>query len=80
MGALLRSVRRKRQQVLPAHAGRARVVRTRAERARALLQGGRLSATDTALDVGYGHTGNVGTAFKRRDGMGPIACRKRARP
>lgn len=52
----------------------------RAERARALLQEGILSVTDIALDVGYGHTGNFSTAFKRRYGMSPIAYRKMARP
>lgn len=52
----------------------------RAERARALLQEGTRSVTEIALDVGYGHTGNFSTAFKRRYGMSPIAYRKMARP
>lgn len=56
------------------------VALARAERARALLEEGRLSVTDIALDVGYGHTGNFSTAFKRRYGMSPVAYRKMARP
>lgn len=55
------------------------VARARAERARLLLQCGELSVTDIALEVGYGHTANFSTAFKRRFGLSPFAFRKAAR-
>lgn len=46
----------------------------RMQRARYLLQQGKLTVTEVARTVGYGHLGHFSVAFKREFGMTPGAC------
>lgn len=55
------------------------VAQARLARARSLLEAGRMSITEVALEVGYGHAANFSTAFKRRFGITPHGLRKAAR-
>jgi transcriptional regulator GlxA family with amidase domain len=55
------------------------VGKARLGRARGLLEGGALSITQMALEVGYGHAANFSTAFKRHFGITPHSLRKAAR-
>lgn len=55
------------------------VTKARLARARVLLEQGRQSVTEIALDVGYGHAANFSTAFKRHFGLSPQAARQAAR-
>jgi AraC-like DNA-binding protein len=51
------------------------VTRQRLTQARSLLENGRLSVTQVALEVGYGHAANFSTAFRRHFGISPRAVR-----
>jgi AraC-like DNA-binding protein len=55
------------------------VAQARLARARSLLEAGRMSITEVALEVGYGHAANFSTAFKRHFGITPQGLRKAAR-
>jgi AraC-like DNA-binding protein len=55
------------------------VGKARLGRARSLLEAGRMSITEVALEVGYGHAANFSTAFKRHFGITPHSLRKAAR-
>ncbi|SFP84894.1 AraC-type DNA-binding protein [Variovorax sp. OK605] len=48
----------------------------RLTRARGLIEDGRLSIAQIALEVGYGHAANFSTAFKRQFGMTPQGARR----
>jgi AraC-like DNA-binding protein len=52
------------------------VTRRRLTQARTLLENGRLSVTQVALEVGYGHAANFSTAFRRHFGISPRAVWK----
>ena len=48
----------------------------RMQRAKELLEGSGLSIVEVALEVGYSHSSNFATAFKRHFGIAPRQARR----